>query len=110
MPVQRGDRFRLTRDSPQHLTITGLAPSHTMGVAAVVPAGTIVVALDQVPGAVAFDCYPEEYKELEAELVPESTRARNYSSYSLWFAASEIGDLLEPLEPLSPRPPNRLPQ
>jgi hypothetical protein len=110
MPVQSGDRFRLTRDSPQHLTIIGLAPSHTMSVAAVVPAGTVVVALDQVPGAIAFYCYPEQYEDVETELVPESTRAGNYSAYSLWFPESEIGGLLEPLEPLSPRPPNRLPR
>ena len=110
MRVRSGDRFRLTRDSARSLTITGYAPSHTMSAHAVVPGGTVVVALDQVPGAVAFDCYPEDYTTLEAELVPDQIRAGNYSAYSLVFRESEIGDLLEPQEPLSPRPPNRLPR
>jgi hypothetical protein len=81
-----------------------------MSARAVVPGGTVFVALDQVPGALGFHCYPEDYRTLEAELVPDEVRAGNYSAYSLVFRESEIGDLLEPLDPLSPRPPNRLPR
>lgn len=110
MPVQRGDRFRLRRSSAQNVTIVGYAPSHTMGVTAIVPAGTVVVALDQEPGARAFRCYPENYEAVEAELVPGETRAGNYVSYCLTFAEREIGGLLEPMEPVVPRPPNRLPR
>jgi hypothetical protein len=110
MPVLSGDRFRLRRDNFQRVTITGLAPSHTMGLDALVPAGTVIVALDQARGAPAFRCYPEDYDALEVHLVPEAVRSGNYSSYSLVFTESDIGELLEPMKPLSPRPPNRLPR
>jgi hypothetical protein len=110
MPVQRGDRFRLRRDSPQDVTIVGYAPSHTMTVASVVPQGTIIVALDQVAGARGFTCYPQEYDQLELQLVPEEIRSQDYVAYALGFPESDIGDLLDPIEPLSPRPPSRLPR
>lgn len=110
VPVQSGDRFRLRRDSSRPVIVVGFAPSHTTNAIAFVPAGTVVVALDQVPGARGFGCYPQEYEALETELVPEAMRAGDYFAYSLVFAETDIGDLLEPIEPLSPRPPNRLPR
>ena len=82
-----------------------------MGVDSAVPAGTVLVAHDQVPGAVAFGCYPEDYDRMEKVLLPEATRESfaYAGGYGLTFMVSEIGDLLEPLAPLDPRPPNRLP-
>jgi hypothetical protein len=109
MHVRSGDRFRVTRDAAQHVTVIRRAPSHTTGVDSVVPAGTVVVALDQVPGASAFLCYPEDYDGMESAIVPAETRHGDYFAYALSFAVRDIGEVLEPMEPLAPRPPNRIP-
>ena len=110
--VRSGDRFRVTRDVESHVQLGGYAPSHSVGVDCVIPAGTVLVALDQVSGASAFGCYPEDYDRLEKVLIPESERESfaYAGSYSLTFRVSEIGNLLEPLTPLEPRPPNRRPR
>jgi hypothetical protein len=81
-----------------------------MSAPTVVPRRMVVVAFDQVPGARAFGCYPENYDEAERQLLPEDVRPPDYAAYALSFAERDIGDLLEPLEPLLPRPPCRLPR
>jgi hypothetical protein len=112
-PVRLGDRFRTTRSSEVHVIYVQYAPSHTVGGKAQLPAGTTVVALDQAPNATAFYAYPEAYDELAPVLVPESeSSSYGYASaYGLSFQLDDIGDLLEPLTPMGPRPTqNRLPQ
>jgi hypothetical protein len=75
------------------------------------PVGTIVVAMDQQPGASGFKGYPQEYEQREADLVPDQIRNENgYHAYSLSFDVADVGDLFEPLSPLEPRPDNRLPR
>ncbi len=75
------------------------------------PAGTILVAMDQRPGATGFVAYPEDYDGLERALVPQDERTKDsYWAYHLVFMLTDIGDLLEPLSPLEPRPDNRLPR
>jgi hypothetical protein len=110
--VRSGDRFRVTRDVESHVGLVGYAPSHSFGTDCVVPAGTVIVALDQVPGASGFGCYPEDYDRMERVLVPHDERESfAYAGYyGLSFRVDEIGRLLEPLDPLNPRPPNRLPR
>jgi len=87
------------------------APSHTVGGEAVLPAGTIIIASDQVPWAEGFGAYPEDYDELEDVLVPEALRSKEMyaGGYSLTFLAADIGDLLEQIAPLDPRP-SRVPR
>lgn len=110
--VRRGDRFRITDDVESYVSLVGYAPSHSFGVTSVVPAGTVIVAFDQVRGASAFGCYPEDYDRMEQVLVPEEEREHfGYAGYyALSFPVTAIGSLLEPLTPLDPRPPNRLPR
>jgi len=111
--VRLGDRFRLTRDAEANATFAQYAPAHTVGWTVLVPAGTVIVALDQVPGARAFLCYPEDYDAMEAVLVPaEHMASRSYAGgYALTFMADDVDDLLEPIDPLEPRPEgNRLPR
>jgi hypothetical protein len=100
----------VSRDAESHVQLVHYAPAHTVGVTCVVPAGTVIVALDQVPGASGFGCYPEDYDRLEKVLIPEQDRESfAYAGfYGLSFRVREIGNLLDPLEPLDPRPPNRL--
>jgi hypothetical protein len=112
-PVRRGDRFRLTRDAEVHATYIYYAPSHTVAGPAVLPEGTVIVAFDQVEGAVGFGGYPEAYDELEETVVPPEDRAsKGYAGgYGVSFDVNHIGDLLEPIEPLWPRPKeSRLPR
>ena len=110
--VRTGDRFRVSRTVESHVLLGRYAPSHTHGVNCVIPAGTVFIALEQRPGASAFSCYPEDYDRLEEVLIPESEREsfRYANFYSLSFSASDIGDLLESLSPVEPRPPNRYPR
>jgi hypothetical protein len=109
--VRLGDRFRLTRDAEAVATFTQYAPAHTVGSTVCVPAGTVIVALDQVPGARAFYCYPEDYDAMEAVLVPvEHIASRSYAGgYALTFMVDDVRDLLEPIEPLEPRPEENRP-
>jgi hypothetical protein len=112
-PVRRGDRFRLTRDAEVSATYIYYAPSHTVGGPAVLPEGTVIVAFEQRDGASAFSGYPEAYDELEETVVPPENRAspRYAGGYAVYFKVTEIGDLLEPIEPLQPRPKvDRLPR
>lgn len=112
-PVRRGDRFRLARDAQVHATYVYYAPSHTVGGAALLPEGTVIVAFEQSEGAVGFKGYPEAYDELEETVVPPEHRAsRHYAGgYAVSFNVNDIGDLLEPIEPLQPRPKeSRLPR
>jgi hypothetical protein len=67
--------------------------------------------MDQQPGATGFKGYPQEYEQLETDLVPEEIRNEDgYYAYSLSFSVADVGDLLEPLSPLEPRPEDRLPR
>jgi len=95
-----------------HVLITAKSPAHTQGCEGVLPAGTVLVALDQQPGATAFGAYPEDYDHLEQQLVPSDVRSDpSYFAYKLVFRLSDIGELLESLAPLDPRPAeNRLPR
>ena len=72
----------------------------------------MLVAVDQVKGAPGFCCYPEDYEGLELVLVPEVDRTHpRYSGYWLVFREADIGDALEPLPPMDPRPTeNRAPR
>ena len=111
--IRLGDRFSVTRTvDPYHVTIVGKAPAHTLDTHGCLPAGTVIVAFDQAPGATAFRAYPEAYEELESTLVPADVRAQaSYAQYALVFNVDDVGDLLEPLAPMDPRPrENRLPQ
>jgi hypothetical protein len=74
--VRRGDRFRTTREVEVGVIYLMFAPSHTVGGEAVLPAGTIIIASDQVPWAEGFGAYPEDYDELEDVLVPEALRSK----------------------------------
>jgi hypothetical protein len=112
-PVRRGDRFRLARDAEVRATYIYYAPSHTVGGPTVLPEGTVIVAFDQSEGAVGFAGYPEAYDELEETVVPAEHRAsdRYAGGYGVSFNVNDIGDLLEPIEPLHPRPnDSRLPR
>jgi hypothetical protein len=112
-PVRGGDRFRLTRDAEVYAMYSRYAPSHTVGGPAVLPKGTVIVALDQSEGALGFSAYPEPYDELEDTVVPPEERASpGYAGgYSVSFTVNDIGDPLEVIEPLRPRPAgNRLPR
>jgi hypothetical protein len=111
--VHSGDRFRMTRDADLGVTYIYYAPAHTVGGRAVLPAGTVIVALDQVEGATMFVGYPERYDDLEAVAVPEEERNGNgyAGGYAVYFNVSDVGELLEQVEPLDPRPTaNRLPR
>jgi len=48
----------------------------------------------------AFIALPEDYRTLEAVLIPDEIRsAPNYVRYLVHFPESEIGGLLDPIEP-----------
>jgi hypothetical protein len=110
--VRRGDRFRVVRDVESHVGLVGYAPTHTFGIVCVVPAGTVVVALDQSEGASGFSSYAEDFDGMERVLIPEDERedVLYTGAYYVTFSTDEIGDLLEPLEPLDSGPANRLPR
>jgi hypothetical protein len=103
-----GDRFQLTRNATVHAWYTVYAPLHTTGGEAELPAGTVVIATEPNPDpdTSAFFAYPEDYDELETTVVPESTRQADWyaGGYVLIFRFNEIDDLLQPIEPLDPRP------
>ena len=87
------------------------APAHTSGTYGVLPANTVIVAFDQVQDATEFLAYPQDYDTLEQSLVPEDVRSSpKYAAYGLSFRADDVGDLLEQISPLDPRPENRLPR
>jgi hypothetical protein len=96
--VRKGARFRVTRDLRRVGGSTWRAP-FTGDFEATIPAGTILVAdYGQREGAPGFAVVPEEYGQLEAQLVPDETRlAEKYSGYYFVFRTSDIGDALEPL-------------
>jgi hypothetical protein len=100
------------RDVERHVGLGRYAPSHSHGFDCLVPAGTVVIAFDQRPGATAFICYPEDYDRMEKVLIPEIEREsfRYANFYGLHFKVSDIGEVLEPLDPVEPRPPNRFPR
>jgi hypothetical protein len=108
--VTLGDRFHVRRDVEVHVTVGVYAPSHTVGTRCTVPAGTVLVAFTQRNGP-GFVAYPERYDEMEATLLPEEIREgwQYAGSYRLHLSTDDIGDLLEPLPPMRPRPANRFP-
>lgn len=112
--IRAGDRFRASRDIDTIVQPLLYAPAHTYSVPCVVPAGTILVALEATPVATAFTCYPEDYDALERVLIRE--RDREDSSYAGWYAlhfmTAQVGTDLEPIEPVDPRPgpDHRLPR
>jgi hypothetical protein len=109
--VKRGDRFRTMRDLKAHVRTVWKAPLHTGGGPAIVPRDTVLVAQDQAEGASTFRCYPEDYDGLEAVFVSDADRADpKYYAYRLSVSTTDIGNALEPLPPMDPRPPNRLPR
>jgi hypothetical protein len=84
---------------------------HTGGAPTRIPAGTVVVALDQVAGAAGFIAYPAAYAEMELLLVPQHDRDdAAYRAYYLSFRTDQVGAELERIDALSPRPPSRLPR
>jgi hypothetical protein len=112
MAIQRGDRFRVTRAvDAMPVFVIQKAPSLTSSAHGVLPSGTVIVALDQGPDATAFLAYPQDYDALEESLVPADVRSSDrYSAYGLSFWIDDVGDLLEPMPPLDPRPENHLPR
>jgi hypothetical protein len=97
-PVRKGERFAAKSDIEVAVMTHWRAP-FTGGNAAVLPAGTIVVAkYDQQPEAPGFNCIPENYDQLESALVPQEDRlAGKYGGYSLSFVLDDIGTKLESL-------------
>jgi hypothetical protein len=110
--IRSGDRFRITRSiENKHVLLVRRAPAHTAGCEGSLPKGTVIVAMDQAAGATGFSAYPENYDEVERQLVPAEVRtAPEYRAYYLSFHLNDVGDLLEPIRALSPRPGNRLPR
>lgn len=111
--IQSGDRFRVTREQEVPVGIRYLAPAHSMGADATLPAETVIVAMNQSPRAepAAFWGYPEAYDELEQLLVPPEMRENErYVDYYIHFRVADVGDWLEPLDPMLPRPPDLLPR
>lgn len=94
--VPPGARFRVVRDLRVHGLSTWRAP-FTGDFETTIPAGIILVAENgQRDGAPGFSVVPDDYEQLEAELVPEDTRlADKYSGYYFVFLASDVGDALE---------------
>ena len=103
-----GDRFRLTRHATIPVWYQAYAPSHTVGGEAELEAGTVIVALDANPSerATAFVGYPQDYEALEPAVVPSDVREAEWyaGGYVLVLMFDQIGDLLEEIEPLDPRP------
>jgi len=109
--VRAGDRFVARRDIPTTVLTVWAAPGHTGGAEGMLRAGTVLVALDQVPGAENFGCYPEEYDSVEQSLVPEEVREDpSYYAYYLTFPVRDIDALFETLRPVEGPPRNRLPR
>jgi hypothetical protein len=101
--VREGDRFRVTRSVEHLIWIIRYAPAHSASCTSVIPEGTVLVATGErmTRGPTpTFIAHPEDYRALEAVLIPDEIRsAPNYVRYSMFFPESEIGGLLEPIEP-----------
>ena len=104
-PVQKGDRFRTTRDLQINALTQWSAPM-TAGFETTLTAGLELVALDdanddwnQYPGIALV---PKDYKGWEAANVPKQDLAlkgqyHGYSGYYFVLDVNDIGDSLEPL-------------
>jgi hypothetical protein len=96
--IHSGDRFQALRSLQVEGVVHWNAPL-TTGFSGVVPAGTVVVALNDVPpDRTAFYTRPESYAKLEAVLVPERDReVPQYGGYSLVLPIHAIGTDWAPL-------------
>ena len=95
--VHQGDRFSVAKDiNVGGLTIWGMP--YTGSFECKLTAGTILVAKrDATPWKDGFSVVPENYKELEKQLVPEADRsAKKYGGYYFVFLKSDIGKILIP--------------
>jgi hypothetical protein len=95
--VRKGDRFVAVEDISTGVLTHWRAP-FTGGNDAIVPKGTVLIALDdQKKGRPGFACRPERYEEMENLLVPEEDRtADKYDGYSLVLESADIGTRLVP--------------
>jgi hypothetical protein len=96
--VLEGQRWVAAVDVAVHGLTHWDAP-YTGGFSGVLPAGSVVIVLDDPPPiATAVGCRPEAYAELEALLVPASDRSEpRYDSYSLSIDLIEFGASLHPV-------------
>jgi hypothetical protein len=95
--VEEGDRFLTTDEFPTGGLAIYSAP-YSSGFECVVPTGTTLIAnQDQVKGAPSFICIPENHKQLEPLLVPESEMNDHYLDYYLVCRSAAIGDSLKPI-------------
>jgi hypothetical protein len=94
--VLEGQRFKVSSD----WEVVGLSQwkaPFTGDFKCVIPAGTVVVALnDQIEGRPGFACRPEQYEELLRILVPVGDREnQKFNGYYFVFLSEEIGKRLE---------------
>jgi hypothetical protein len=96
--VKKGDRFVAAEDFSTGVLTQWRAP-FTGGSDAIVPRGTVLVAVDdQKEDRPGFACLPERYEEMEMLLVPEEDRtAEKYAGYYLVLESADIGTRLLPL-------------
>ena len=92
--IQEGDRFIVTQDLSTDGLSTWAAP-FTGSFKCVIPKGTVMIASEQVPGALGFCAIPENYHDLEPQVVPQADRShRKYTGYYFVFLTQAIGNTL----------------
>ena len=94
--VTVGTRFRVVVEREMSVLVHWKAPL-TSGFRCVPATGTVLVAVhDQVKGAPAFYCRPDDYIGFEESHVPpEDRESPKYDGYSVVVEASEVGRSLE---------------
>jgi hypothetical protein len=96
--VKRGDRFLVVRDCPAGVVTRWKAP-FTDALRAVIPAGSRWIAgTDQIEGAEAFVCDPQDQAAMQPRLVPAKDRDDpRYDGFYVVFRVEDIGTYLAPL-------------
>lgn len=100
--VRKGDRF-LALTELQAKGLTHWRAPFTGGFECNVPKGTILVAVhDSAPISTGFGVEPENYEELEKQLVPEEDRtAEKYGGYSFVINYREIGKRVKQVQQIA---------
>lgn len=90
--IRKGDRFLALSEIPA-MGLTHWGAPFTGGFECKIPKGTILVAVhDSVLISTGFGVEPENYEELEKQLVPDEDRtAEKYGGYSFVIKYGEIG-------------------
>lgn len=90
--VKEGDRF-LVLNGLKASGFTHWRASFTGGFDCVIPKGVVLVAIhDSAPVSTGFGVRPENYEELEKQLVPEADmNADKYDGYSFVIRHKDIG-------------------